>query len=96
MRVIKENGDPCDFKAAAVRGLMRFIDGLFLGIVAFANMHEPLYQRLGDKSASTIVVSAKEENIRMHRPWWRFIVASGIYFLVYTVYLFILMRSMFG
>ncbi len=34
MRVVKENGDPCNFVSALIRGVLRLVDGLFFGMVA--------------------------------------------------------------
>lgn len=75
MRVVKENGEPCDFKAALIRALLRIIDGLFFGIPAYASMKHPLYQRIGDKSAKTIVVGKRELIIQRPREWWWLLVA---------------------
>ncbi len=79
MRVVKDNGEPCDIRAAFTRALLRFIDGLFFGIPAYASMKHPLYQRIGDKTAKTLVVSYKESMIRQARAWWWFLVAGGLY-----------------
>lgn len=79
MRVIREDGRPCGLGAALLRGLLRFIDGLFFGIPAYASMKEPLYQRIGDKSAKTLVVSSQDATIRQGRVWWWFLIASGLY-----------------
>jgi uncharacterized RDD family membrane protein YckC len=79
MRVIQQNGAPCRLGAALIRGLLRFIDGFFFGMVAFSVMHPPLYQRVGDKTAKTIVVGAKDAVIQRPREWWWFLIASGIY-----------------
>ena len=85
MRVIQQNGAPCRLGAALIRGLLRFIDGFFFGVVAFSVMHPPLYQRVGDKSAKTIVVGAKDAMIQRPRAWWWFLIASGLYLLLDTI-----------
>jgi hypothetical protein len=48
-------------------------------------MHPPLYQRVGDKSAKTIVVGAKDAMIQRPRAWWWFLIASGLYLLLDTI-----------
>ena len=79
MRVIKEDGSPCGLGSAFIRALLRLIDGLIFGLVAYQSMKEPLYQRVGDKSAKTIVVSSKDAVILQPRPWWGFLVAVVSY-----------------
>jgi uncharacterized RDD family membrane protein YckC len=88
MRVIKEDGSPCSLGSAFIRALLRMIDGLFLGLVAYQTMNEPLYQRLGDKSAKTIVVGSKDAAIQQPRPWWEFVVAAVSYLAINTVVMF--------
>jgi len=85
MRVIMEDGKPCTFGAACIRALLRYIDGLLFGLPAYASMKEPLLQRIGDKSAKTIVVGAKDSFIQVTPPWWWFILALGAYLGVETV-----------
>jgi uncharacterized RDD family membrane protein YckC/RNA polymerase subunit RPABC4/transcription elongation factor Spt4 len=79
MRVVKEDGAPCDLKAAFVRALLRYIDGLLFGIPAYMSMDKPLYQRIGDKSAKTIVAGSRDAIIQKPRAWWWFLIAAGIY-----------------
>lgn len=79
MHVVKESGEPCDFKAALIRALFRYIDGLFFGIPAYYSMKTPLYQRIGDKQARTIVIGAKDVVIQRQRAWWWFFVATAVY-----------------
>lgn len=78
MRVVKETGEPCDFKAAFIRSLLRYIDGLFFGIPAYASMKPPLYQRIGDKDAKTLVVGSKDAIIRQRREWWWLLIAAAL------------------
>jgi len=85
MRVVKENGDPCNLGAALVRALLRFIDGFFFAIPAAITMKAPLYQRFGDKSAGTIVVGAKDTVIQRPRTWTSFLAATGLYLAVHSV-----------
>src|SRR4051812_19424090 len=57
MVVLKEDGTPCDTKAATIRGLAYFVDAMFFGIVGYYAMKDsPFHQRNGDKWADTIVV----------------------------------------
>ncbi len=85
MRVVMENGEPCTFGAAFIRSLFRYIDGLFFGIPAYSSMKAPLYQRLGDKPAKTIVVDATDAIIQQPRDWWWFLIASGLYLVLNVV-----------
>jgi uncharacterized RDD family membrane protein YckC len=61
--VVTERGDPCEYPEAAVRTLLRIIDGLpgalyLVGIVTIFLTDEK--QRLGDLAADTVVVRAAE------------------------------------
>lgn len=79
MRVVKTDGNSCDLRAATVRGLYRFLDGLIFGLPAYFSMKETPHQRLGDKSAKTLVVSSSDPIIREKRNWWWLLVAATIY-----------------
>lgn len=79
LRVVQEDGSPCSLEAALTRGLIRYVDGLFFGIPAYTSMLPPLYQRIGDKPAKTIVVNSKEALSPTGRAGWWFLVAGGIY-----------------
>jgi uncharacterized RDD family membrane protein YckC len=79
LRVIMENGAPCSFRAAFIRALLRLIDGFFFGLPAYATMKEPLFQRIGDKSAKTVVIGAGDAFIQQAPEWWWLMVAAGIY-----------------
>lgn len=80
LRVVKENGGPCDLKASFIRALYRFIDGLLFGILAYTSMNSSLLkQRIGDKKAQTIVVGSKDPIIQQPRAWWWFLVAVVLY-----------------
>ena len=81
LRVIKTDGTPCDFRAALIRGILRIFDAILFGLVAYLNMKAPLYQRLGDQSAKTLVVSSRDPFIRDARSWdW--IILAGLFYLV--------------
>ncbi len=88
MRVVMEDGSSCDLRASVLRGLLRYIDGLFLGLPAYSRMKPPLYQRIGDKSAKTIVVGSKDPFVKEDRDWWWLLVSGGLYvFVVFIVQL---------
>jgi len=87
MRVIMENGELCTLRASFVRALLRLVDGFFFGLPALSSMKEPLFQRIGDKSAETIVVGAKDTFIQRSREWWWFLIALGIYLVVDTIFI---------
>ena len=91
LRVVKESGEPCDFRVSFVRALYRFIDGLFFGIPAYRSMKSPLYQRIGDKKAQTVVVGSKEPIIQAPRAWWWFLVATVLYLTTATVLVILLL-----
>jgi uncharacterized RDD family membrane protein YckC len=95
MRVIMDDGKSCSFKAAVIRGLLRYIDGLFFAIPAYTTMKAPLYKRIGDNSAHTFVVGSKDIFIKQPRKWWWFIIAGIIFLIVqamivlpYLLYMF--------
>jgi hypothetical protein len=57
LRVVREDGSPIHLGAAALRNLLRIVDGLFLYLVAaIAVWASPTRQRLGDRAAGTYVV----------------------------------------
>ncbi len=85
MRVVMKNGDPCTFKAALIRGLLRIIDGFFFGLVAYKHMKAPSYCRIGDDSADTIVVDSKSPLISKNREWWWFAIASIITLVFFSI-----------
>lgn len=60
LKVVKTDGTPCDFEAAALRTICRIIDGLFIYLVAAILVWISVQnQRLGDKIAKTLVVRVK-------------------------------------
>ena len=79
LRVIKIDGTACDLWAALIRGLFRFVDAFLLGVVALFSMKDPLYQRVGDQVAKTLVVSSRDPFIQEKRDWSWLIVAGLIY-----------------
>jgi len=82
MRVVKADGRPCGLKAAAVRGLLRYADGLLFGFVLWMLMRKPPHLRLGDRAAGTLVVAdgrAEPGAPRSRRRLW---VAAAAYFVM--------------
>jgi uncharacterized RDD family membrane protein YckC len=84
MRVVQADGQPCSFRAALVRGILRIFDGLFFGLVAYGNMQPPLQQRYGDKVARTMVVAASDPLVSRKQPAWRFFLAVGLVVLAHA------------
>jgi uncharacterized RDD family membrane protein YckC len=84
MRVVMEDGSPCSFQAALHRGVLRLIDGLFFGLVGYFSMKEPLYQRIGDQRAKTIVVGSNDAIIQQPWEWWWLLIAAGLYLVIQT------------
>jgi uncharacterized RDD family membrane protein YckC len=57
LAVLSEDGQPCGSRAALLRSLAFFVDGLVFGVPAYTSMRDsPQQQRYGDKWARTIVV----------------------------------------
>lgn len=60
IKVVKEDGSPCDMHAALIRNLLRIVDSLpfayIVGVILISGSDKK--QRLGDKSAHTVVVKA--------------------------------------
>jgi uncharacterized RDD family membrane protein YckC len=81
MRVVMEDGSPCTWQAALVRGAFRFWDGLLLGVPGMASMQAPLNQRSGDQYAHTLVLDASHASIQSQRDWIWFLAALALYLL---------------
>jgi len=79
MRVVRVSGEPCTLRAALIRAVLRYVDGFFFAIPAFATMKAPLQQRIGDKAAHTLVVDARDPTIRESRDGGWFLVALILY-----------------
>jgi hypothetical protein len=86
MRVIQDDGSPCNFGSAFYRGLWRYIDALFFGLVAYTTMNAPQQKRLGDKRAHTMVVSRNEVGLINPHHWSRFLIALAVYLSVLAVW----------
>ena len=57
IKVVKEDGSPCDLGAALIRNILRMVDGIMVylvGVVLIASSDTK--QRLGDRVAKTVVV----------------------------------------
>lgn len=66
--VVTERGEPCEYRAATIRTLLRLIDGLpgalyVVGLVAIFLTDDR--QRLGDLAADTVVVRAADRGERL-------------------------------
>ena len=66
--VVTERGEPCEYRAATIRTLLRLIDGLpgalyLVGLVAIYLTDDR--QRLGDLAADTVVVRAADRGERL-------------------------------
>lgn len=59
IKVVKEDGSPCDMKSSLIRNILRIIDAIFVYVVgAIIIAQSDKNQRLGDMGASTVVVGA--------------------------------------
>lgn len=58
LRVVHEDGTPVGWSASLLRNLLRFIDMLPFGysVGAFVCLQHPLFKRLGDLAAGTLVI----------------------------------------
>lgn len=54
--VVRSDGGPIAFRAAAGRSLAFYIDSFLFGLPAYDSMKPPLQQRLGDKWCDTLVI----------------------------------------
>ncbi len=85
MRVVSINGENITFKQAITRAASRLIDGFFFGLVALGSMKPPLFQRVGDQFAGTMVVSTNESGTTKAPVWWKFIAALAVYLLLEVI-----------
>ncbi len=65
IKVVKEaDGSSIDYGEAAVRTILRVIDGLFINLVGAILIRSPdEKQRLGDRVAHTVVVKARKGSV---------------------------------
>jgi|SRR3954468_7989105 uncharacterized RDD family membrane protein YckC len=81
--VVKEDGQFCDFKSAAGRSLVYFIDALFFGLIAASAISSSLqHQRYGDQWFHTVVPRRKDLRETQLRSGSRFV---GVFFLAAAV-----------
>jgi len=80
MRVVTTDGRPCGLRAAAVRGLLRYVDGLLIGFVLWLLMRKAPHQRLGDRAAGTLVVADGRAAPNGPPPRRRLWLAAAAYF----------------
>src|SRR5437588_6200386 len=66
IRVVMDTGHPSTFPAAAVRNLIRIVDGLPFGMVGLAFvLSHPQNKRLGDIVAGTVVARDRPEDVQL-------------------------------
>lgn len=59
IKVVREDGKPMDYQTAAIRNIVGIVDYFFVGIIGIILIaSDAKRQRLGDKIAKTVVVSA--------------------------------------
>ncbi len=95
MRVVDYDGKLLSSTQAAIRSLYRLIDFICFGLVAFIFMKFPLYQRLGDQEANSLVISSSDPFIKQFPKWKEFIAAILLYLflsLFVQVAFFVLMQ----
>jgi len=85
MRVVMVDGRRCGLWAAAIRGLIRWVDFLFFGIPAAISMsrNTDRQQRLGDRAAHTLVVDRRGSSIQP-RSWSWLALAVVLYLIAGT------------
>jgi membrane protease YdiL (CAAX protease family)/uncharacterized RDD family membrane protein YckC len=66
LRVTMESGEPLGWNAAAIRNLLRIVDLLLIGPLLIATSERR--QRLGDRLAHTVVVSARPRPVAFSAP----------------------------
>jgi uncharacterized RDD family membrane protein YckC len=67
LRVVHDDGTPIGWSASLLRNLLRFVDMLPLGysVGAFTCLQHPLFKRLGDLAAGTLVIY---RDVPINRP----------------------------
>lgn len=91
LRVVHQDGLPCTFKGALVRGAFRFIDGPFIIFSGLARMGLWLPIRFGDRQAGTVVVGRGDPFIKRRQGPRRFIAAMALYLALAAVPVLILL-----
>lgn len=76
LRVLSDDGNTCNLKAAVIRTIAFLVDALFFGLVAYVSMSRTdLNQRYGDRWAKTIVVGRSQVPERSKRSGLTFMLA---------------------
>lgn len=70
LRVVARDGRPCSLGAALLRAIIHPFDSFFFGLPAVFSMREPFNQRLGDRAANTLVVTARSPHLPASRRGW--------------------------
>jgi uncharacterized RDD family membrane protein YckC len=83
LRVRMDDGSPCTFRAALIRGLLRCVELLFFGLPAYLHMRKWANKRIGDDLAGTVVVRAADVEPQQ-RSKWRLVLALGLYVFLAT------------
>jgi len=70
LRVVHDDGTPVGWSASLLRNLLRFVDMLPFGysVGAFACLQHPLFKRLGDLAAGTLVIYRDAPVVRPDLP----------------------------
>ncbi|SDW25360.1 Uncharacterized membrane protein YckC, RDD family [Pseudomonas syringae] len=66
LRVVHDDGTPVDWSSSVIRNLLRFVDMLPLGysLGAISCLNHPLFKRLGDLAAGTLVIYSDRPALR--------------------------------
>ncbi|RMO96371.1 RDD domain-containing protein [Pseudomonas syringae pv. philadelphi] len=66
LRVMHDDGTPVDWSSSVIRNLLRFVDMLPLGysLGAISCLNHPLFKRLGDLAAGTLVIYSDRPALR--------------------------------
>ncbi|QGL55779.1 RDD family protein [Pseudomonas coronafaciens pv. oryzae str. 1_6] len=70
LRVVHDDGTPIDWSSSLIRNLLRFVDMLPIGygFGAIACLNHPLFKRLGDLAAGSLVIYSDRPVIRPTLP----------------------------
>ncbi|MBI6795538.1 RDD family protein [Pseudomonas syringae] len=70
LRVVHDDGTPIDWSSSLIRNLLRFVDMLPLGygLGAITCLNHPLFKRLGDLAAGTLVIYSDRPVVRPTLP----------------------------
>ncbi|WP_179149124.1 RDD family protein [Pseudomonas syringae] len=70
LRVVHDDGTPIDWSSSLIRNLLRFVDMLPIGygLGAITCLNHPLFKRLGDLAAGTLVIYSDRPTARPTLP----------------------------